>query len=215
MLHAVTVLGVHMQEKCALLQLQTCVGGTGAKISLIKCTGHKGMDPLMTIPRLSIKAAKCTNCSGCQECRQPVPLVIPEGTGGSGCPTEVAAKAEALQPAGAQATSDQHGHGPQQQGSSAEAAGQADPGLSGSASGSQARSDPGAALVECAVCHRRPGEPGVPATLKLCGGCKMARYCSTECQSKDWKMGHKELCQAWAKAVAMQVGSKESPAGER
>jgi hypothetical protein len=48
--------------------------------------------------------------------------------------------------------------------------------------------------VECAVCHRRPGDPGVPATLKLCGGCRMMRYCSTDCQRKDWKLGHRVMC---------------------
>ncbi|VDB92107.1 unnamed protein product [Peniophora sp. CBMAI 1063] len=35
-----------------------------------------------------------------------------------------------------------------------------------------------------------------PADLKSCGGCKQARYCSTECQKNDWrKGGHKLLCQ--------------------
>jgi hypothetical protein len=194
------------------MQLQACIGATGGKISLIKCTGHQGMDPLVTTPQLSITAMKCTSCSGCQKCRQPVPLVIPEGTGGSGCSAEVAGRAAAQHQAGAHSTSDQHGHGLQQQGSSAGATSQANQGYGGSASRRQASGDPGAALVECAVCHRRPGEPGVPATMKLCGGCKMVRYCSTECQSKDWRMGHRELCQAWAKAWAEQVGSKESPA---
>jgi hypothetical protein len=181
-----------------MVQLQFVGAGTGARISMGRCVGHKGMMPLVTSPQLNIKAVKCSSCSGCQECRQPVPLVIPEGTGGSGCSAEVAAKAEALRCL-----------------SASKQEGQADQGLGGSTSGGQASSDPGAALVECAVCHRRPGDPGVPATMKLCGRCKMARYCSTECQSKDWKMGHKELCQAWAKARAKQVGPKEPPAGRR
>jgi hypothetical protein len=45
------------------------------------------------------------------------------------------------------------------------------------------------------VCRRKPGDPGAPATLKLCGGCQGVRYCSSECQRKDWKMGHKAVCQ--------------------
>jgi hypothetical protein len=56
--------------------------------------------PLVTRLQLGIKALQCTDCSGCKDCRQPVPLVIPEGTGGSGCSAEVAAKAEALHQAG-------------------------------------------------------------------------------------------------------------------
>jgi hypothetical protein len=171
-----------MQDKCSLMQLQFVGAGTGAKISMGRCVGHKGMMELLTTSQLSFKAAKCTNCSGCQECKQPVPLAIPEGTGGSGCSAEVAAKAEALR---CPSVSKQEG--------------QADPWFGGSASGAQANIDPGVALVECSVCHRRPGEPGVPATMKLCGGCHRIRYCSADCQKKDWKMGHKELCQAWAR----------------
>lgn len=32
--------------------------------------------------------------------------------------------------------------------------------------------------------------------LKKCGACKMARYCSKECQTKHWKEGHKRTCKA-------------------
>jgi hypothetical protein len=76
-------------------------------------------------------------------------------------------------------------------------------GTGASASAATAPSNP--ALVECAVCHRKPGDPGVPATLKLCGSCQRTRYCSTECQRRDWKLGHKEMCkfyQAVSKAAA-------------
>jgi hypothetical protein len=137
---------------------------------------------MVSVPELSVKAHKCTNCRGCQECKQPVPLVIPEGTGGSGCSAEVAAKAEAL-------------HAALYSGSEA-ASGE------GKAAGGGTQSSTGAnpALVECAVCHRKPGDPGVPATLKLCGGCKVTRYCSTECQRKDWKMGHKEFCKSFSRS---------------
>ncbi|KAL5699328.1 ubiquitinyl hydrolase 1 [Ranunculus cassubicifolius] len=39
----------------------------------------------------------------------------------------------------------------------------------------------------CAVC----GDKGI----KQCSGCKSVRYCSTLCQSKHWKEGHKQKCQ--------------------
>jgi hypothetical protein len=137
---------------------------------------------MQSLSQLHIKTLRCTNCSGCKECRQPVPLVIPEGTGGSGCSAEVAAKAAALRAALYR---------------SRESA------TVGKAAGGskQSNTDANPALVECAVCHRKPGDPGVPATLKLCGGCKAVRYCSSECQKKDWKMGHKSLCGHMAQQI--------------
>jgi hypothetical protein len=30
--------------------------------------------------------------------------------------------------------------------------------------------------------------------LKRCSGCKVTRYCSTTCQAKSWKAGHKKEC---------------------
>jgi hypothetical protein len=112
---------------------------------------------------------------------KPFPLKVPEGTGGSGCSAEVAAKAEALRAALYR---------------SSESA------SAGSAAGgsTQSSTDANPAAVVCAVCRRKPGDPGVPATLKLCGGCKNARYCSTECQRKDWKLGHKGMCQVHQRA---------------
>ncbi|KDQ54531.1 hypothetical protein JAAARDRAFT_209254 [Jaapia argillacea MUCL 33604] len=41
---------------------------------------------------------------------------------------------------------------------------------------------------KCSVCRRR-GKP----RLKTCTACKKVRYCSTECQKKDWK-AHKPKC---------------------
>jgi hypothetical protein len=167
----------HMQDKCSLLQLhQAAVSREGASIACVRCRAHQGVRHLKSAPESNIKALKCTNCSGCQVCRQPVPLVIPEGTGGSGCSAEVAAKAAALHAA--------------LYGSSESAS--AGNGSAGKAAGGGADANP--TLVECAVCHRKPGDPGVPATLKLCGACGTFRYCSAECQRKDWKMGHKEVC---------------------
>jgi hypothetical protein len=179
---------LHVQDKCSLLQLDqvaSCMGG--ASISLKCCRGHQGVMHLKSGsqgsqgPASSIKALKCTNCSGCDECREPVPLVIPEGTGGSGCSDEVAAKAEALRQALFKS-------------SAGNAAG----------GGTQSGTD---TLVECAVCHRKPGDPGVPATLKLCGGCRTTRYCSSECQKKDWKMGHKEVCSRFSLVRSMSASA--------
>jgi hypothetical protein len=163
-----------MQDKCSILQLRhSALTAAGASVS---CKARQGVMRLESAPQLNIKALKCTNCSGCQECNQPVPLIIPEGTGGSGCSAQVAANAAAL-------------HAALYRSSEAASAGNVAAG--GSTQGS---ADANPALVECAVCHRKPGDPGVPATLKLCGGCHTTRYCSTECQKKDWKMGHKAMC---------------------
>jgi hypothetical protein len=148
----------------------------GASIAFVRCEGHQGVRRLKSATQHNIKALRCTNCSGCEECRQPVPLVIPEGAGGSGCSAEVAAKAAAL-----------HAALYRSRESASAAAGSAGEAAEGG-------TDANPTLVECAVCHRKPGDPGVPATLKLCGACGIFRYCSAECQRKDWKMGHKEVC---------------------
>jgi hypothetical protein len=170
----------YMQDKCSLLQLRKSAVSVGsASIKFVRCKSHQGVMHPVSALFPNIKAVKCTNCSGCQECRQPVPLVIPQGIGGSGCSAEVAAKAEALHAALY---------------NSREAA---DAGNVAAGGGTHASTDVNSALVECAVCRRKPGDPGVPATLKLCGGCLSARYCSAECQKKDWKMGHKELCKLY------------------
>jgi hypothetical protein len=163
-------------------QFASCMGG--ASVSLVRSVGHPGVRHFKSAPGCNIKALKCTNCSSCQECRQPVPLVISEGTGGSGCSAEVAAKAEALHAEVYKNSADRSAAG-------------------GTHSGTNANP----ALVECAVCHRKPGDPGVPATLKLCGSCHSARYCSTESQRKDWKMGHKEVCKYFSVSSSTAVPS--------
>ena len=48
-----------------------------------------------------------------------------------------------------------------------------------------ARDDAATAL--CNAC-------GSPANLKVCARCRVARYCSAECQKRAWKTGHKEQC---------------------
>jgi hypothetical protein len=45
--------------------------------------------------------------------------------------------------------------------------------------------------AECYFC-------GNPNASKRCTRCKVARYCSTKCQAKHWKLGHKEDCRAAA-----------------
>jgi len=44
----------------------------------------------------------------------------------------------------------------------------------------------------CNVCSARKSSDGKP--LQKCAGCKVTLYCSSACQKKDWKKGHKQLC---------------------
>ncbi|KAG2500132.1 hypothetical protein HYH03_001717 [Edaphochlamys debaryana] len=37
--------------------------------------------------------------------------------------------------------------------------------------------------------------------LNRCGGCRQRRYCGKECQTKDWRAGHKEACKQLAAAA--------------
>jgi hypothetical protein len=175
---------LYMQDKCSFLQVNRSASSVrGASVSVVRCKGHQGVMKMVSAPEFNRKAVKCTNCSGCKGCRQPVPLVIPEGTGGSGCSAEVAAKAAAL-------------HAALHKSSEAASVGNVAAG-----GGTQSSTAANPALVECGVCRRKPGDPGVPATLKLCGGCQVTRYCSAECQRKDWKMGHKGLCERLAEVT--------------
>ena len=41
--------------------------------------------------------------------------------------------------------------------------------------------------------------------LKTCNGCKAARYCCKECQTKDWKDGHKTLCKLMGATARKQA----------
>ncbi|XP_066275839.1 ankyrin repeat and EF-hand domain-containing protein 1-like isoform X2 [Branchiostoma lanceolatum] len=49
-------------------------------------------------------------------------------------------------------------------------------------------------LLRC--CNPKCGKPGYRSTgaLKLCGRCKMTRYCSRDCQKQHWSVGHKKCC---------------------
>ncbi|XP_019634803.1 PREDICTED: kinase D-interacting substrate of 220 kDa-like [Branchiostoma belcheri] len=43
-------------------------------------------------------------------------------------------------------------------------------------------------------CNPTCGKPGDRSTLKLCGQCKLTRYCSRDCQKQHWTVGHKKSC---------------------
>ncbi|XP_078601025.1 uncharacterized protein LOC144876023 isoform X1 [Branchiostoma floridae x Branchiostoma japonicum] len=49
-------------------------------------------------------------------------------------------------------------------------------------------------LLRC--CNPKCGKPGYrkTGTLKLCGRCKLTRYCSRDCQKQHWSVGHKKCC---------------------
>ncbi|XP_078693694.1 uncharacterized protein LOC144923203 [Branchiostoma floridae x Branchiostoma belcheri] len=49
-------------------------------------------------------------------------------------------------------------------------------------------------LLRC--CNPTCGKPGYRSTgtLKLCGRCKLTRYCSRDCQRQHWTVGHKKCC---------------------
>ena len=51
---------------------------------------------------------------------------------------------------------------------------------------------------ECANCHRQP-EKGLE--IKKCTRCRITRYCSNECQKKDW-LFHRFTCDLVAKRIA-------------
>ncbi|XP_035682108.1 poly [ADP-ribose] polymerase tankyrase-2-like isoform X2 [Branchiostoma floridae] len=49
-------------------------------------------------------------------------------------------------------------------------------------------------LLRC--CNAKCSKPGKrkTGTLKLCGRCKLTRYCSRDCQKQHWSVGHKKCC---------------------
>ena len=49
----------------------------------------------------------------------------------------------------------------------------------------------GGPMGKCAMCASPPAEG---MKLRACSQCKLAWYCSKECQGADWKRGHKKAC---------------------
>jgi hypothetical protein len=56
--------------------------------------------------------------------------------------------------------------------------------------------------THCDCCGKGRQELGL-ATLMICTRCKMAYYCSKECQKSQWKAGHKQACR---KSGQIEVG---------
>ena len=44
----------------------------------------------------------------------------------------------------------------------------------------------------CACCGVAASTEGV--SLRKCSACRWASYCSTDCQSRDWRFWHKPVC---------------------
>ncbi|KAK6974577.1 hypothetical protein R3P38DRAFT_2668309 [Favolaschia claudopus] len=45
------------------------------------------------------------------------------------------------------------------------------------------------------ACHNvQCAEAKAKSALKVCGGCKISRYCSRECQAVDWRDAHRQVC---------------------
>jgi hypothetical protein len=57
------------------------------------------------------------------------------------------------------------------------------------------------------------GLPDQGSTLKACGGCKQALYCSAACARVAWKSGHKRECKSMAASLApgMAAGGGGTP----
>ncbi|KAG2496250.1 hypothetical protein HYH03_005848 [Edaphochlamys debaryana] len=58
----------------------------------------------------------------------------------------------------------------------------------------------------CHVCWKQYDK------CRKCGGCKRKRYCSTQCQAKDWQNGHKEECKRLAEVTAAEEAVREAEA---
>jgi hypothetical protein len=49
----------------------------------------------------------------------------------------------------------------------------------------------GVASETCDLCHAKPA---LGTKLQRCSSCKVARYCSRDCQMKAWRSGHRKAC---------------------
>ncbi|KAI8510863.1 Ankyrin-1 [Branchiostoma belcheri] len=71
---------------------------------------------------------------------------------------------------------------------------------------------------EASVSKFEENQADVISTLKLCGRCKLTRYCSRDCQKQHWTVGHKRSCghdalKATQQALCGKVGGIWRSAG--
>ena len=59
----------------------------------------------------------------------------------------------------------------------------------------------------CRVCRRSV------AGLKTCSACRMAWYCSTDCQKRDWTRGHRIECKKWRASGGGEGGGGSGTTG--
>jgi hypothetical protein len=74
----------------------------------------------------------------------------------------------------------------------------------------EASSSSSAPTNKCASCNAPETDPEKP--LKPCAKCQTVRYCSRDCQKKDWKL-HKKICASAAQIYAQNANLK--PAAPR
>jgi MYND finger len=66
------------------------------------------------------------------------------------------------------------------------------------------------------VCFACKKSPTSDQPLKLCGQCKVAGYCSKECQVQDWKRKHKgAVCSSYQRMVLKPLIDDEKSSGKR
>jgi hypothetical protein len=64
----------------------------------------------------------------------------------------------------------------------------------------------GVSFLSCSCCGSVP-EKGQPS-FKCCSSCRRSRYCSTECQRRDWTSGHSQQCALFKAFWEWQNGSE-------